>query len=226
MKKYLIILAVLLAIWISAPAFAGKYTIGFGWDANTQEICKGYRLYKSDQTGGPYAPVLDIEGRETIEVWHEFETPDGVETIQYFVVTALATLNRESGYSNEVNWTFDFRVMEPATELTAELQGDDIVFSWKQTSVERVKTWGLYRAEVSGGPYEKILDINYSGTPGAQYSETVSMPVPAGEKKTYYFVLVSVSTQGVSSVDSNQVTVVIDKQVISPVYNFRLKTGE
>ena len=228
MKRLAIFTAGFLFFLLSIPAvsFAGQFEIGFEWDCNTEEICSGYRLLKSATPGPPYEDVKEVEGKNTCEVYHVFETPDGVETIQYFVVIALASDGRESGYSNEVNFTFDFRVMDPANTLTAELQGDDILFRWAQPAIERVKTWGLYRSEVDGGPYEKISDISYTGQVGPQFSETVNMPVPDGEMKTYYFVLVTVSDQGVSSADSNQVTVIIDKREIGPVYNFRLKTSE
>ncbi|GAG53758.1 unnamed protein product, partial [marine sediment metagenome] len=96
-------------------------------------------------------------------------------------------------------------------------------FTWKQGSIERVKSWYLYRSEADGGPYEPFLIIEYTGEDGPQYSSTVNMPVPVGEKKTYYFVLVTTTDQNVTSADSNQVSVTIDKRIPAPVYNFRLK---
>ena len=223
--KRLFIFSALLFFMLAIPlrAFAGEFEVGFEWDANTEDIVIGYRLWVSDQAGGPYEPVKDIEGRETTEVCHEFQAPDGVETIKYFVVTAYCSNDMESGYSNEVNFTFDFRVIEAAYELAAVLQGDDIVFTWKQESIDRVKLWYLYRSESDGGPYETFLIIKYTGEAGPQYSSTVNMPVPVGEKKTYYFVLVTTTDQNVTSVDSNQVAITIDKTVPAPVYNFRLK---
>lgn len=226
MKRLTIFTAALLFFLLAIPlgAFAGEFEVGFEWDKNTEAFCNGYRLYSGEQAGGPYVAVTDIEGRSTNEVYWTFIAADGVETTLYFVVTALATNGMVSGYSNEVNFTFDFRVMEPANTLTAELQDDDILFRWAQPAIERVKTWGLYRSETSGGPYEKLLDITYTGQAGPQYSEIVSMPVPDGEIKTYFFVLITRSDQGVLSIDSNEVTVVIDKRIIGPVFNFKIKT--
>jgi hypothetical protein len=49
------------------------------------------------------------------------------------------------------------------------------------------------------------------------------MNVPAGEMKTFYFVLVTFTTFNVFSGNSMEVSVTIDKRKPAPVYNLRIK---
>jgi len=127
----------------------------------------------------------------------------------------------ESGDSNEVKWIYNFAPYE----VTASLNGDDVVFSWKQRSVDLVVNWKLYSSETPGTGYVELADIEYTGQAGPQYTTTETMTVPSGEKKTFYFVMVSfdsvVDPSGTIafSENSNEVSVTIDKTAPAPVYN-------
>ncbi|GAG53763.1 unnamed protein product, partial [marine sediment metagenome] len=67
MKRLTIFTAALLFFILAIPlgAFAGKYKVGFEWDANTEDIVIGYRLYKGDAPGGPYTAVKEVTGKDT-----------------------------------------------------------------------------------------------------------------------------------------------------------------
>ena len=211
------------AMIIASPVFAGEVTIGLEWDANVETYLAGYKAYVADIAGGPYTEFADIN-EPTTEVEYVYVAPDGVVTTKYFVVTAYRNDPfLESGNSNEVFMVYDFAPIEVATEFLASLAGDDIIFTWKQGDIERVKEWKLFMSEVAGGPYADLAVIIYTGTPGEQYSTTESMTVPAGEMKTFYFVLVTFTPTGVFSDNSLEVSITIDKRELVPVYNLKIK---
>ena len=180
-------------------------------------------LHMSKTKGGPYTPVMKIEKCETVEADYKSSHEDGTAETEYFVMTAVSKEGFESDYSNEVFFTFDYLPIESAVNLSAELSGDEITFTWNQGDIERVREWKLFYSETEGGPYEELSLIEYTGQPGPQYSTTSTMTVQKGEKKTFYFVLVTFNILWVFSENSNEVSVTIDRTVPDPVYNFKLK---
>jgi hypothetical protein len=136
---------------------------------------------------------------------------------------AVGTNGEKSDPSNEVNFTYDFAPIVPIDNLTAVLDGDDVQFTWTQADIDRVLKWVLYQSETTGANYVEVGDIVYTGQPGPQYSTIETMNVPAGEMKTFYFVLVTFTTFNVFSGNSMEVSVTIDKRKPAPVYNLRIK---
>ena len=220
-KLYVFKLLLFFILAIPLVAGAGQVTIGLEWDANVETYLAGYKAYVADAAGGPYTEFSDIK-EPTTEVDYVYDAPDGVATTKYFVVTAYREAPfLESGNSNEVFMVYDFAPIEAATELGATLDGDVISFVWKQGDIERVEKWVLFVKE-GGAEFTELATIEYTGTPGDQYSTTETMTVPDGEVKTFTFALVTFNPRGVFSGNSNEVSVTIDKRDLVPVYNLRL----
>ena len=231
MKKWLngilfFIMVMAFFAFFAFPAFSGEVKIGLAWDANTESNLAGYNAYVSDTSGSGYTKFgSTVAGTEEIDFSF---TGSGTEAIKkFFVVTAFNDQDPplESGNSNEVYWIYNFAPYE----LSASLNGDDITFSWKQVSVDLVKQWKLYSTETSGQNYQPLADIDYTGQEGPQYTTTETMTVPAGEKKTFYFVMVAFDEAAdetgtiAYSENSNEVSVTIDKTAPAKVYNISIK---
>jgi len=227
MKKFLKI-SILFMIGMSffcSLVFAGEEEIGLEWDPNVEVNIGGYGAYIGDVPGGPYTKIGDIV-HPTVEFWYTFAAPDGVITRKYFVVDAHNTdtpTPLRSGYSNEVFWDYDWAPIEAATEFAATEINDVVTFIWKQGDISRIKEWKLYMGEVRGGPYNLLVTVPYSGTPGDTYTTSQEMTVNAGEMKTFYFTLVTFTPNGVFSGNSMEASVVIDKRVIAPINTLRIK---
>ncbi len=226
MKKWLsgILFFIMTMVFLSFSVFAGEERIGLEWDPNTEVNIGGYGAYVGDAPGGPYTKFADIV-HPTIEVWYTYGAPDGVITRKYFVVDAHsdATPPLRSGLSNEVFWDFDWAVIEASIEFVATVADDIVTFTWKQNDIERIKEWKLYMGEVQGGLYDLLTTILYSGTPGDTYTTSQEMTVNEGEKKTFYFALVTFTPNEIFSENSNEASVVIDKRVVAPVNTLRIK---
>lgn len=204
-------------------SYGGEVTITLEWDANTETNLGGYAAYQGDVAGGPYTKFKDLlAGTETVDF--VYDAPVGAATTKYFVVDAHSDSDPplRSGYSNEVNWTYDFLPIVSCIEFAASLVGDNITFTWKQADIERVKSWTLYVKE-EGGEFSELALIEYTGQEGPQYSTTETMSVPEGEKKTFIFSLVTFTETGVFSPNSAEVGITIDKIKPLPVYNLKIK---
>lgn len=89
------------------------------------------------------------------------------------------------------------------SSLTVPLSGTgahNVALSWQETG-SQIAGYNAYRSTVSGGPFSKINSSLI--TPTSYIDATVA----AGQ--TYYYVVTSVSTAGVESAYSNEVTVVV-----------------
>ena len=218
-------LTVFLVLSFVGVSIGGEVTIGLEWDANTETNLAGYKTCVSDVSGSGYIQFgNDIPaGTETVDFSFSATGTEAVK--KFFVVTAFNDEGLESSYSNEVYWIYNFAPYE----LTASLDGDDIIFSWKQISVDLVKKWKLYYTETSGKDYQELAVIEYTGQEGPQYTITKTMLVPSGEIKTFYFVMVAfdntVDPAGniAFSENSNEVSIIIDKLPPAPVYNVTIK---
>jgi len=206
-------------------AEAGEEEIGLEWDPNVEVNIGGYGAYIGDVPGGPYTKIGDIV-HPTVEFWYTYDAPNGVITRKYFVVDAHNTdtpTPLRSIFSNEVFWDYDWAPIEAATEFAAAEANDVVTFIWKQGDIGRIEEWKLYMGEVQGGPYDLLITVPYSGTPGDTYTTSQEMTVNAGEMKTFYFTLVTFTPNGVFSGNSMEVSVVIDKRVMAPINTLRIK---
>lgn len=99
MKRFLVVLSLCL---LASVANAADVDLTFEWDANTETYLAGYRIYFSEQKGGPYVLAKSVGKVTTTD--YAIDIFPG-ETF-YFVLTAYGDNTCpppcESGYSNEV----------------------------------------------------------------------------------------------------------------------------
>jgi len=80
----------------SLVATGGFGSIALTWNANTEADLAGYRVYRSDQTGGPYSRLNTTTVTEPS--YNDTTAPMGE---LFYVVTAVDAIENESPYSNE-----------------------------------------------------------------------------------------------------------------------------
>jgi uncharacterized protein YfiM (DUF2279 family) len=81
--------------WSGVGAQASLHKVDLSWNPSSGAV-QGYYIYRSGQTGGPYARLSFLQASTAY-------TDAAVASGQtyYYVVTALGTNSVESGYSNE-----------------------------------------------------------------------------------------------------------------------------
>ena len=79
----------------TAPA---QHSVTLNWTASSSSNVVGYNIYRSSQSAGPYAKINSAIDPSTTEV--DSNVLSG--STYYYVVTAVDSTGRESGYSNQV----------------------------------------------------------------------------------------------------------------------------
>jgi hypothetical protein len=230
MKKFIVLSIVGLFVTLLAcvPVNAGSWKVAFEWDDYIDAAdSTHFELHESAAAGGPYSDttiiVDNISPSTLTEIEYTSTKPDGTATTTYFILKAVGTNGEKSDPSNEVSFVYDFAPIAVPGAFTAtyDKDSDTITFTWTQGDLDRVDKWLLYSSETSGQDYVELASIDNTGGPPHSATETIT--VPAGEKSTFYFVLVSFTEFGVFSQNSVEATVTIDKTKPEPVLNFRLK---
>lgn len=112
MKKFVVIIALAMAVVIVPPAMAGEKTLTFQWEYDTAPI-EGFRLYYSTQSGqfsaGEFWDIPYNYGSGTFQSEQTITVPDGTEEEYFFVITAYDYDGNESAPSNEVSAILDFK---------------------------------------------------------------------------------------------------------------------
>jgi fibronectin type 3 domain-containing protein len=160
-------------------------------DWNNTSTATGYNVKRSTTSGGPYATVAP-----GVATSGYADTTAAGGTTFYYVVSAL-NANGEGGNSAEVSATPTAPgPPQPPTALNARATGKKkINLTWTQSSSASIASNKVYRATVSGGPYNLIATIAAS----TSYNNT---GLTSGT--TYYYVVTAVNTSGSESASSNQ----------------------
>lgn len=118
MIKWLTIIAAiiwtLVIFFYIPPSFGAEKQITFYFDyPDPSPDLAGFQILSSPTQGGPYTIIGDFPAAPPFLPTYEEKTPvtvpDAQETILFFVAIAYDKNGNKSGYSNEVNWTFDFK---------------------------------------------------------------------------------------------------------------------
>ena len=113
MKKLVLLLALAL-ILVGSSALAASQTITFGWEQDMTVPVVGWKVYQSE-TSGTYGAVpfqtLVWDGTTKPEYTAQTQivVPTGSRKVFFWTVTAY-NVEGESGRSNEVSTTHDFRL--------------------------------------------------------------------------------------------------------------------
>ncbi len=96
-----------------------------------------------------------------------------------------------------------------AVSLSARPSG--VGFAWKQDlpTPNDLRGWKLYKGTIAGGPYVFISEIPFT-TVQAEYTVTMNIDYPDGQKTKYFFVITAIDTSGNESGNSNEVAKEVD----------------
>lgn len=103
MKRFILTVALVLAIASSALAAGGKATLT--WDPNTEADLAGYKVYFGTASG-KYGPAVDV-GKTATPAAPSYSVTIPNDGAYFFAVTAYDTAGNESGFSAEVSKTID-----------------------------------------------------------------------------------------------------------------------
>jgi fibronectin type 3 domain-containing protein len=170
-------------------AAAGPNRVDLDW--NNTSTATGYNVKRSTTSGGPYSILAPGVATSSYA-----DTTASGGTTYYYVASAL-NANGEGSDSSQVSATPTVPgPPQPPTALTARATGKKkINLGWTQSSSANIASNKVYRATVSGGPYNLIATLpattsyNNSGLTGGT---------------TYYYVVTAVSAGDVESAASNQ----------------------
>lgn len=171
-------------------ATAGPGIVSLDWSNAWEQDVQYYKVYRATTSGGPYAYIDEVDVSES-----EFDDTSVVNfTTYYYVVTAVDTMEQESAYSSEVSAT-PLAPVPPPDNVQASAGPNRVSLWWDRVNHPDVEGYGIYRATVSGGPYQSA---------GSTQSEAFTdYNVDAGT--TYYYVVVSIYNHQEESAYSNEV---------------------
>jgi fibronectin type 3 domain-containing protein len=170
-------------------AASGDNRVDLNW--NNTATATSYNVSRSTTSGGPYAPLATGVGSSSY-----LDNTAAGGTTYYYVVSAVNG-NGEGSYSAQVGATPTTPgPPAPPTSLSARATGKKkINLSWNQSSSPGIASNKVYRATVSGGPYNLIATI-------AAATSYNNAGLNSGT--TYFYVVTAVNTSGSESTVSNQ----------------------
>jgi len=144
-------------------ATATSDTVALDWTASEAADTDGYRVYRGttpiDSTAGTsgYTPITTLAAGTT--AFTDGNVTNG--TTYYYRVTAVDTLNQESGFSNEVEATPADRTPPDApTALAATATAEQVGLGWSPSSAADVERYRVYRSttpiDSAAGPAERV----------------------------------------------------------------------
>lgn len=227
MKKFIVIFSILLA----STCFADDLT--FQWDYG-QDVIDGFNLYYGkfvQDEGGNWAtqyitePLLrgipPDERSVTVEV---LGLPNIIQ--KYCFVLRAEKDGKESADSNEICAKIDNSPILVPKNVAGSYDSDQglIYIEWTQEDKERIKYWRIFY-KIDGIDFSELGRLDNDG----QNELKLSLPFTAikqGEKKEVDFVIVAYKNYQNYSLNSDEITLVIDRidqGPIAPVDNFRFK---
>ncbi len=140
------------AIPANLTATAGDTEILLDWDDNSEPNLAGYKLFRAETSGGPYA-LLNATLLPTSDY---VDTGLNNGTTYYYVVLARDTGGNESPVSSEASVApIDFPPAAP-TGVTATAAENGADLAWNANSEADLRDYCIYQSETSGGPYEEV----------------------------------------------------------------------
>jgi hypothetical protein len=235
-KVFLAVFTILFFILTSQFTYAIQKEVTLAWDHDGADLT-GFKIYYGP-TSGNYPQSIDVAlagscltgEPEAYCYTLTLDIPENAETLYYFAATAYDDGSNESGFSNEANNTWDFVIPPAVVDLAASYDkfNNILTFAWTyETSwLPKITNWSLWIGDASGGPYTKVVDIPYDSSTSPPYTTDVEIPVPEGERITKYYVMVThrgESNNNAFSVNSNEVSVTIDKMPPKSPFEFKIK---
>lgn len=140
-------------------ASSGKWLVELRWDQYVQCTIRGYYVYRSDRSGGPYSktamlPYLETSYRDTNVVpQHNY----------YYVITVEDLFGAESAYSKEVSanpshiTSDEMKALEDIQGLNVTTRQDMIIVDWDEGTDEYVTGYNVYRRVGEGNAEWQLL---------------------------------------------------------------------
>lgn len=237
MRKSFSVVLVCLFLLLTSQAFGVSREVTLGWDHDSVDLA-GFKLYYGTSTG-VYSPEVDV-GMGTPcadlsitpeEFCHKLtvDIPEDSITTFYMTATAYDAEGNESVYAVEVNAIYDYEKPPAVTDLDASFDKvtSTLSFTWNYEDVwlPKIENWALWESETTGGPYAKVVDIPYDPQATPPYTTDVVIPAPATSVTKYYVLTAhrGADNNSAASVDSNEVTVKIDKMPPKSPFEFKIK---
>jgi len=236
MKKLAFLLVVITLLVLSIPSYAINKEVVLAWNHDKSDLA-GFKLKYGNEAGvystevdvGMATPCTDLEVTPE-EFCHKLviDIPEEVVTPLFFAVSAYDAESNESANSEEATTVYDYELPPSVSDLSATFDKatSTLTFSWSYEDawLPKIEKWSLWDSDNSEGPYTKIVDIPYDSSGSPPY--TTDVVLSEASEVTKYYVMTShrsAANNSASSVNSNQVVVVIDLMPPKSPFEFKIK---
>ena len=237
MKKFFSVVLVCLFLLLTSQSFGVSKEITLAWDHDKVDLA-GFKIYYGT-SAGVYVPPVDVAMATPCadlsitpeEFCHKLtiDVPEDSITTFYITASAYDAEANESAYATEVNAVYDYEKPPTVTDLDASFDKvtSTLSFTWNYEVawLPKIDRWTLWESETSGGPYTKVVDIPYDPQATPPYTTDVIIPAPTVSTTKYYVLTAhrGADHNDAASVESNEVTVVIDKMPPKSPFEFKIK---
>ena len=240
-KLFCFVLSFLLVMSFSQFTFAVDKELEFAWSHDTPPDLAGFQIHQGSSSGAYdriiNIPLSEVNSNCTPEAGENkfcykitVPVPDEGVFPYFFAATAYDTEGLYSGYSEEVDTTYDFAKPPAIADLSAvaDVENKVITFNWNYLTdwLSKIEKFSLWQSDTKGGPYTTVVDIPYDPNSTPPYTTDISIEVPSGSKVTRYYVLVvhrGAENNYRFSEDSNEVEITIDLMPPKSPFEFKIK---